>query len=111
MLASFSGCFTWFYEKAVEKTIETETGGDVEFDISTGEYYYKDEEGNSYAFGENAEVPSDWPDDFPVNKKWDVTNAISSNYDGDIYMSVTQVCSSCSKDDVIEYYKEEMADE
>ncbi len=54
---------------------------------------------------------TDWPDDFPVNSDWEVTGSSSSSYDTDVYLSMTQTCDDCTKEEVIEYYREVLGDE
>lgn len=49
---------------------------------------------------------TDWPSYVPLNPAWDVTGNSSSNSDGSIYLTKTQSCESCTKDEVVAYYRE-----
>jgi len=53
---------------------------------------------------------TEWPSDFPLNPDWEVASKSGSNYGTDVYLSTTQTCDSCTKEEVVEYYRGVMAD-
>jgi hypothetical protein len=71
LLLTVAGCGGEADEEAIERRIETETGGEAEVDLSEGtvEVAGKTEEGEySMKAGEKAEIPDDFPDDVFIYK-------------------------------------------
>ncbi len=87
MITSFSGCLKSLVQEAVKDAIDE------------GSSTYTDN------YGSTASLPSAWPSDFPLNSDWSLSSSSASTYDTDMYLSVTQTCSNCTKDEVVEYYR------
>lgn len=93
-----------FLENLIEKGIEKDTGEDVDLDISDNKWSYQDESGeNSFEFGEDVELPSDFPSDIPQYSGAKLTSKITTS-DGNTVTFTT----SDSATKVIDYYQTQM---
>ena len=111
ILLTLTGCFSSPREIITETMIEAESGGTVDVDISEDGYKFEDEEGNVYEFGTDSDIPEDWPEVFTVKKDFKVISASSFDMAGAVSMTASFSCDDCDKDEVMEYYREEMAAE
>jgi len=51
-------------------------------------------------------LSTDWPADVIVNPDWEVTGTSNSSYEDSVYITKTQSCESCTKDEVLKYYRD-----
>lgn len=93
-------------EKAVEKAVESSTNNDVDFDFSDDTFSYTTDEGESMQWGEDAELPDNFPADVPVYQNADVTSSSYSQEDD--YYSAT-LTSADDYDSVNSYYESELS--
>src|SRR3989339_172038 len=59
----------------------------------------------------SSSISTDWPSDVPLNPAWEVTGSSNTSYEDSIYISKTQSCDSCTKDEVVQYYRDALAAE
>jgi len=52
---------------------------------------------------------SDWPSYITLNPDWEVTGTSNSTYADSIYITKTQSCDSCTKDEVVKYYRDALS--
>lgn len=73
------GCFNFVTEEAIERQIESDTGGSADVDVEDNTITYTDEEtGGEISIGNNMSLPSDFPTDFPIYEG-DLTIISSAN--------------------------------
>ena len=61
------GCFNFATETAMERQIESNTGGEADVDVQDNAITYTDEEtGGKVSVGSDISLPADFPSDFPV---------------------------------------------
>ena len=107
---SLSGCFKKPSEKIIEKSIEKETGGQVQVDIDNdgSRVTYTDKESGTQVnidTGGNLELPEEWPSDVKVYSNAGILSSTSGD-DGVNLVLTTED----SPDEVVAWYDEEFAD-
>lgn len=107
----FSGC-SRAIEKAVEekteRDIEKATGKEVEIDTEKNKVQVETEEGKAEVqTGEEASLPEDFPNDFPIYKGSKVNAAFSTETESGKGYQVTLSVSEDFKK-VVDYYKSEL---
>lgn len=90
--------------KAVEKTIEVQTGGKVDIDAKGGSVKFKDEKTGAVAeWGASAKLPGDWPSDVPVYPGAKILAAMTANGGRSLTLQ-----SPDAPDKIAEYYKSKL---
>jgi hypothetical protein len=92
-------------EKAVEKTIEKETGAKVNIDSGKGSVEIETEEG-TFSAGDNR-LPEDFPKDVPIYGAATVAGAVTSTIDDNKTFVVT-LATEDSVDQVADFYRAAM---
>lgn len=95
-------------EKAAEKAIESQGGGNVDIDTSgDGQVSIETEEG-SMSFG-TGEVPAEWPDDVPLPDGLEVSSGSTIDASDGRLVSITAT-SDQDPLELLEFYKEALSD-
>jgi hypothetical protein len=94
-------------EKATEKAIESQTGGDVDVDTDDGSVSIETEEGSA-SFG-TGEVPEDWPDDIPLPDGLEVLTS-SSTVSGNERLTAVTGSTDTEPEEILAWMKEELPD-
>lgn len=101
-----TGCGENLAEKAVEKSIEAETGGQV--DIQDDGFTLTDDEGNTYTTSTSTELPADYPEAAEYYPG-ELTGASTlTTPDGKMFTLVIQTDDSLT--DVLNFYNNFLAD-
>jgi len=112
-------------EEIVEKAIEGGSGEDIEIDSDKGEVTIRDEEGETTisgddenvtiksgddeaVFGEDTELPEDFPESVPLYDDINLTSYWKTSEDDSTTFSITAV-SEDSVDDIFGWYKDQLS--
>ena len=91
-------------EKAIEKQLEKESGGESKVDIDKGRVEIETEEGTTrIEAGEGARLPDSFPKDIPVYSGAKLISAITQDEGGTVAFTV-----SAAFRDVSDYYRSEL---
>ncbi len=106
----FTGC-SYFVrkagEKAAEKAIERESGGEADVDVGEGKVKIKTEEGEAEIEVGETQLPDDFPKEFPIYENAKVSAVYRSEAGGQVRFNVTFELSD-SWQDAKDFYKEEL---
>lgn len=94
-------------EKAIEKGIEEDSGGEVDVDISEGEISIKTDEGE-VTFGEGTELPDGFPGVVPVYPDMNIITAWKATEEGKENFSIS-ASTSDTGEKVFDWYKAKMS--
>ena len=103
LLAGF-GCGQRVAERAIENSIERETGGNANVDVSNGGVRVETKDG-SFQAGAGAGLPSDWPSDVPLMPGAQVQYSGTSNKDKGSGVVFT---TTKTLDEVVAFYRDQL---
>lgn len=98
------GCFQSAEESYAEQAIESQTGGSVDVNIDDDTVTYEDTQtGGSMVYGEDIDLPDDFPKDLPV---YDGTITINSTLNLPGQGVTLNFTTSDSQEDVLAWYED-----
>lgn len=104
---SLSACGKAIAAKAIEKAVESAAGGNADVSINDTGVAISNEE-SAVQVGENAKVPTGWPDVVPVSNDIKITLSGSSKADGLTTWNIMGTFSG-SGEDLYNYYKSQLS--
>lgn len=102
----FSGCGSNLGEKIMEKTIESQTGGNVDLNADKGEMTIKTDQGEISVSGEgNATLNKDFPQDIYIAPDAQIIMSLANGQDGSYSVVYT---TGMEIEEIYSKYKEEL---
>lgn len=91
-------------DNAIERTVKTQTGEDVDVNIGEGAMNVTGENGAKFSMGENLKLPENFPSDVPVYGSVSIKSTTVDPSKGSAFLIMT---SKDKAEDVIAWYKNE----
>ncbi|MEO5927261.1 MAG: hypothetical protein ABIO72_01020 [Patescibacteria group bacterium] len=91
-------------DKAIEHTVKTQTGKDVDVNIKDGGMQVTGEDGANFAMGENLKLPDNFPSDIPVYGSVSIKSSSIDTKKGSVFLIMS---SKDKAEDIVAWYKEQ----
>lgn len=91
-------------EAMIENSVEKQSGGNVDLDISKGQLNFKGQDGTSVSYGSDLKLPTDFPSVVPVYSGAKITATTTTKTD-----STVTLTSSDAAADILTWYEGQLS--